>query len=80
MKHTDATVYGSWKVTFRYSEMKGNIGKKSGCQGVFPYAYSQLYEIYQVKGFPDYMACRMPGADCVGRADVMSLLFHHKNE
>jgi hypothetical protein len=33
MKHTDATGYGSWKVTFRYSEMKGNIGKKSGIGG-----------------------------------------------
>jgi hypothetical protein len=40
---------GRWKINFRYTEMKGNFGAKSGCQGVWPYIYSIEYEVYQSK-------------------------------
>ena len=40
---------GRWKINFRYTEMKGNFGAKSGCQGVWPYTYSIEYEVYQSK-------------------------------
>jgi len=56
---------GRWKVDFRFTEMLGNIGFRSGCIGPFPYTYSFLYEIYQKEGSTRYVLCRV-GDDCVG--------------
>lgn len=51
-------LHGRWKVYMRYSEIKGSMGVKSGCTGVWPYIYSIEYDLYQRRGSPEYVLCR----------------------
>jgi hypothetical protein len=56
-------LHGRWRVNFRYSEVKGSIGVLNGCEGVWPYIYTIEYELYQRRGSPEYVLCRV-GDDC----------------